>query len=43
MILSKSGKSSDPLVDILLLHQIFRYSRRISQARKVPKLGKMVL
>jgi hypothetical protein len=43
MILGKSGKSSDPPVNISLLHQIFTYSRRISQSRKDPKLGKMVL
>jgi hypothetical protein len=30
MILGELGKSSDPLVDILLLYQIFRDSRRIS-------------
>jgi hypothetical protein len=43
VIPSKSGKRSDPLVDIFLLHQISTYSRRISQARKGPQLGKTVL
>jgi hypothetical protein len=43
MILGKLGKRPDPLVDILLLNQISRDSRRIYQARIVPKLGKTVL
>jgi hypothetical protein len=43
MILGKLGKSSDPLVDILLLNQICRDSRRIYQARVTPKLGEMML
>jgi hypothetical protein len=43
MILGELGKSSDPFVSILLLHQIFRDSRRISQARKVPNIGKTML
>jgi hypothetical protein len=36
MILGESGKSSHSLVEFLLLHKIFRYSRRISQAKKCP-------
>jgi hypothetical protein len=43
MILGELCKSPDPLVDILLLNQISRDSRRIYQARIVPKLGKMML
>jgi hypothetical protein len=43
MILGELGKSPDPLVDILLLNEISRDSRRIYQARIVPKLGKMML
>jgi hypothetical protein len=43
MILGELGKSPDPLVDILLLNQISRDSRRIYQARIVPKLGKMIV
>jgi hypothetical protein len=34
MIFSESSKSSHSLAEILLLHKIVRYSRRISQARK---------
>jgi hypothetical protein len=40
MIFCESSKSSHSLVEILLLHKIFRYSRRISQARKCPQFGK---
>jgi hypothetical protein len=43
MILGESSKSSHSLVEILLLHKIFRYSRRISQARKCPQFGKAML
>jgi hypothetical protein len=43
MILGELGKSPDPLVDILLLNQISSDSRRIYQARIVPKLGKTML
>jgi hypothetical protein len=43
MILGELGKSPDPLVDILLLNQISKDSRRIYQARIVPKLGKTML
>jgi hypothetical protein len=43
MILGELGKSPDPLVDILLLNQISRDSRRIYQARIVPKLGNKML
>jgi hypothetical protein len=35
MVLGESSKSSHSLVEILLLHKIFRYSRRISQAKKM--------
>jgi hypothetical protein len=34
MVLLESIKSSHTPVEILLLHEIFRYSRRIPQARK---------
>jgi hypothetical protein len=43
MILGELGKSSGPSVGVLLLHQIFKDSRRISQAREVPKIGKTML
>jgi hypothetical protein len=43
MILGELGKIPDPPVDILLLHQIFRDSRRICQARVTPKLGKTIV
>jgi hypothetical protein len=43
MILGKLGKSFDPFVGVLLLHQIFRDSKRISQDREVPKIGKTML
>jgi hypothetical protein len=43
MIFGESGKSSHTPVEILLLHEIFRYSRRILQARKSPQLGKTML
>jgi hypothetical protein len=43
MILGESGKSSHTPVEILLLHKIFRYSRRILQAIKSPQLGKTML
>jgi hypothetical protein len=43
MIFGKLGKRPDPLIDILLLNQISRDSRRIYQARIVPKLGKTML
>jgi hypothetical protein len=43
MILGESSKSSDSSVEIFLLHKIFRYSRRISQARKYPHFGKTML
>jgi hypothetical protein len=35
MIFSESSKSSHSLVEILLLHKIIRYSRRISHTRKM--------
>jgi hypothetical protein len=34
MIFGESGKSSHTPVEILLLHKIFRYSRRILPSRK---------
>jgi hypothetical protein len=40
MILGKLGKSTDPLVDILLLNQIFRDSRRNYQSRNSSKAWK---
>jgi hypothetical protein len=43
VIFSESSKSSHSLVKILLLHKIFRYSRRISQARKCPQFGEKML
>jgi hypothetical protein len=43
MVFGESSKSSHPLVEILLLQKIIRYSRRIPQARKRPQFGKMVL
>jgi hypothetical protein len=43
MVLDESSKSSYSLVKIVLLHKIFRYSRRISQARKCPQFGKAML
>jgi hypothetical protein len=43
MILGESSKRSHSLVEILLLHKIFRYSRRISQAGKCPQFGKAML
>jgi hypothetical protein len=43
MIFGKSGKSYHTPVEILLLHKIFRYSRRIPQAGKSPQLGKAML
>jgi hypothetical protein len=43
MILGESSKSSHTLVEILLLHKIFGYSRRILQAGKSPQLGETML
>jgi hypothetical protein len=43
MILGESSKHSNTFVEILLLHKIFRYSRRILQARKSPQLGGTML
>jgi hypothetical protein len=43
MIFGESGKSSHTLVKILLLHKMFRYSRRIPQAGKSPQLGETML
>jgi hypothetical protein len=43
MVFRESSKSSHSLVEILLLHKIIRYSRRISQARKRPKFGNTML
>jgi hypothetical protein len=43
MILGESSKSPHSLVEILLLHKIFRYSRRISQARKCPQFGEVMV
>jgi hypothetical protein len=39
----ESSQSSHSLVEIILLHKIIRYSRRISQARKRPKLRNTML
>jgi hypothetical protein len=43
MILGESSKSSHTLVEILLLHKIFGYLRRILQAGKSPQLGEAML
>jgi hypothetical protein len=43
MIFGESGKSSHMPVEVLLLHNIFRYSRRIPQAGKIPQLGETML
>jgi hypothetical protein len=43
MIFHESSQSSHSLVEILLLHKIVRYSRRISQARERPKFGNTML
>jgi hypothetical protein len=43
MILLESIKSSHTPVEILLLHEIFRYPRRIPQAGKSPQLGETML
>jgi hypothetical protein len=43
MILGESSKSSHTPVEILLLHKIFRYPRRIPQAEKSPQLGETML
>jgi hypothetical protein len=43
MIFHESSKRSHSLVEILLLYEIVRYSRRIPQARKRPKFGNAVL
>jgi hypothetical protein len=39
----ESSQSSHSLVEIILLHKIIRYSRRISQARERPKLRNTML
>jgi hypothetical protein len=43
MILGESSQSSHTLVEILLLHKIFGYLRRILQAGKSPQLGETIL
>jgi hypothetical protein len=43
MILGESSSSSHTLVEILLHHKIFGYSRRILQAGKSPQLGETML
>jgi hypothetical protein len=43
MVLLESIKGSHTPVEILLLYEIFRYSRRIPQARKSPQLGETML
>jgi hypothetical protein len=43
MIFGESGKGSHMPIEILLLHKIFRYLRRIPQAGKSPQLGKTML
>jgi hypothetical protein len=43
MLLGELGEIPDSLVDILFRHQVFRYARRILQARKSPEFGKAVL
>jgi hypothetical protein len=43
MVFRESSQSSHLLVEILLIHIIFGYSRRVFQARVRPKFGNTML